>query len=391
VKQAIILAAGEGRRLRPFTVNKPKSMISIAGKPLIRYVIESLAANGIRDIILVVGYRREQVLDYIGDGKQFGVGISYIIQNKQLGSAHALAQAYGTTQSEFLVLPGDKLIMPETISLFLLGQTPAMLIKRQNIPYQYGTLIIEKGQLTSIDEKSIHPRSNLVNTGIYAFNKHIFDLIESTLDMPDLINNMLRQGISISTLEIDHGWSDVVYPWDILSLNAAILQEIPSGYNGTIEPGVSLKGPISIGKRTIVRANTYIIGPVIIGNGCEIGPNVCIFPSTSIADNVVISPFTEIRNCIIGDDTNIAAGACIQDSVIDKGCTIGSQFGVWSEEADVKIDSEIYRVKIGAMMGEGCRINNSVVAQPGTIIGNHCQIRSLKLASGVLPDKSLVT
>ena len=82
MKQAVILAAGEGQRLRPFTVNRPKAMISIADKPILQYIVEALARNGIRDIILVVGYRKEQVYDFMGSGEKFGVKISYAIQAK---------------------------------------------------------------------------------------------------------------------------------------------------------------------------------------------------------------------------------------------------------------------------------------------------------------------
>src|SRR4030067_2223603 len=78
MKQAIILAAGEGQRLRPFTVTRPKAMLSIAHKPILQYVVESLAQNGIRHIVFVVGYRKEQVYDYMGAGERFGVDITYV-------------------------------------------------------------------------------------------------------------------------------------------------------------------------------------------------------------------------------------------------------------------------------------------------------------------------
>ena len=103
MKQAVVLVAGEGKRLRPFTVNRPKVMISIAGKPILQYVLESLAHNGVRDIVLVAGYRREQIFDYMGSGEQFGVKITYIAQEKQVGTAHALLQARSAVSDEFLV------------------------------------------------------------------------------------------------------------------------------------------------------------------------------------------------------------------------------------------------------------------------------------------------
>jgi len=390
MKQAIILAAGEGSRLRPFTVNKPKAMIHIASKPIIQYVIESLAVNGIRDILLIVGYKREQVFDYIGDGRQFGVGVKYLTQDKQLGTAHALMQARGLTMDEFLVLPGDKLIAPETLTQIIQAKPTSILVKHEDHPSRYGVVFLDKGRLTGIYEKPSYPLSNLVNTGIYVCSSDIFDDIESRLDIPDVINATLDKGKSVSIIETDQTWLDVVYPWDILSLNSIILRKIPAGTSGFVEPGVYLKGNVYIGKGTIIHSGTYISGPVVIGEGCEIGPHVCILSATSIASNVVIAPFTEVNNSVISDDIHIGSGSIIHDTVIDRGCVIGGNFCVSSEETEIKVDSEYYTVKVGAMIGEACSIKNNVIALPGTIIGNNCQVRPLKVINGRLPDKSLV-
>ena len=389
MKQAVILAAGEGQRLRPFTVTKPKVMLSIAGKPILQYVVESLAQNGIRNIVLVVGYRKEQVFDYMGSGEKFGVDITYITQERQLGTAHALAQAKAVTESEFLVLSGDNLIEADAVAQFVAVKPEAMLVKRVDNPARYGVVTIENGMVKDIVEKPEEAKSNVVNTGIYAFTTEIFSFIEAQLDIPDALNNMLAQGYPISAQEVDGTWLDVVYPWDILSLNGAVLRRIRTNLGGTIEAGVSLKGLVSVGKDTIIRSNSYIVGPVVIGNNCDIGPNVCILPATSIGDNVVISSFSNVKNSVIGNDVNIGPGCIIQDSVIDSGCIIKGHFTAYSGEADVKVD-EHRLVNIGAMLGEGCNLGNNVVAQPGVIVGNHCQVQALKLLSGRLPDKSLV-
>jgi glucose-1-phosphate thymidylyltransferase len=365
-------------------------MLNIAGKPIICHVLESLAANGIRDIIIVVGYRREQMFDYIGDGKQFGVEIKYIAQNKQLGTAHALAQAKGVTDTEFLVLAGDKLIDPDTISRIVNAKPTAMLVKPEHIPGHYGVATIQNSQLVRISEKPAYPESNLINTGIYVFNRDIFNAIGAQLDIPEVLNDLVRRGHKVEAIETTQTWLDVVYPWDILNLNAAILQETTPVRGGTIEAGVSIVGQVSIGEKTIIHSNTYISGPVVIGKGCDIGPNVCIFPATSIADNVVISPFSEIRNSVVGEDVYISSGASIQDSVIDKGCVIGAHFCACSEETEISIESHSHNVKAGAMLGEGCHMGNGIVAHPGVIAGNYCQVRSLKLIRGKIPDKSIV-
>ncbi len=390
MKQAVILAAGEGQRLRPFTVTKPKVMLSIAGKPILCYVVESLAQNGIRNIVLVIGYRKEQVFDYIGSGEQFGVDITYITQERQLGTAHALAQAKAVTEDEFLVLPGDNLIEADSIAKFVTTKPEAVLVKRVDNPARYGVVTIEQGVVKGIVEKPKEARSNIINTGIYAFTKEIFSFVEAQLDIPDVLNSMIAQGYPIEAKEIDGTWLDVVYPWDILSLNDAVLRQIPANLGGTIETGVSLKGLVSVGKDTVIRSNSYIAGPVVIGDNCDIGPNVCILPATSIGDNVIISPFTEIKNSVISSDVNIGPGCIIQDSVIDKGCVIKGHFTACSSQAEVKVDDEHHLVSVGAMLGEGCSLGNSVVAQPGVIVGNYSQVQALKLISGRLPDRSLV-
>jgi len=390
MKQAVILAAGEGQRLRPFTVTKPKVMLSIAGKPILHYVVESLAQNGIRHIVLIVGYKREQVFDYLGSGERFGVDITYITQERQLGTAHALTLAKGVAESEFLVLPADNLIEADTIAQFVTVNPEAVLVKRVDNPLRYGVVTVDGEVVKAIVEKPREAESNIVNTGIYAFTSEIFNFIEAELDIPEALSNMLAQGRLINAHETQGTWLDVVYPWDILRLNNAVLRQIRASMGGTIEAGVSLKGLVSVGENTLIRSNSYIVGPVVIGDGCDIGPNVCIFPATSIADNVVISPFTKIRNSVISDDVNIGSGSIIQDSVIDKGCVIQGHFTACSNEAEVRVNNEHYRVSVGAMLGEGCNLGNGVIAQPGLILGNYSQVKALKLISGRLPDKGLV-
>jgi len=390
MKQAVILAAGEGQRLRPFTVNKPKTMLSIADKPILQYVIEALARNGVRNIVIVAGYRKDQIFDYIGNGEQFGVNVVYITQEKQLGTAHALLQAKDAAEDEFLVLPGDNLIDADTIARFVDVKPDAVLVKTVPDPTRYGLVITEGDTVRSIVEKPREAETDIVNTGIYAFRREVFDFIDTELDIPDVINSMIEKDSTVNFQETDGTWFDVVYPWDILSLNNEVLRTISANLGGTIETGATVKGQVSIGKDTIIRSNSYIVGPAVIGANCDIGPNVVILPATSIGDSVVISPFTEIENSVIGNDVNIGPGSTIQDSVIDESCFIGGHFTACSEAVEVRVDDGNYTVTVGAMLGVGCNLGNSVVAEPGVTVGNHSRVRAMKLIHGNLPDKSLV-
>ena len=116
VKQAIILAAGRGERLSVLTSLRPKVMLPVGNKPIIEFVIEALAANGIRDIVLVVGYHREMVQDHLGSGERLGVKLRYVVQEHQLGTGHALKIAMESTDQCFLVLPGDNIVKAATVN-----------------------------------------------------------------------------------------------------------------------------------------------------------------------------------------------------------------------------------------------------------------------------------
>ena len=390
MKQAVVLAAGEGQRLRPFTVTRPKAMISIADRPILQFIIESLALNGIRDIIFVVGYRKEQVYDYMGSGEKFGVKIAYVTQETQLGTAHALSQVREMVGNEFLVLPGDNLIEAPTIADFVDIEPQAVLVKRVKSPSTYGVVKMEGGEVKQIVEKPKEAGSNLVNTGIYVFNRDIFKYTESVLDIPDALNNMIAEGYSIKAQETQETWLDVAYPWDIITLNNAILQNIEVGLGGTIEDTAVLKGKVVIGEGTVIRAGSIIYGPAVIGSGCEIGPQACIMPSTSIGDNVAISSFTQVRNSVIGNDVTLGPGCIISDSIIDKGCVIKGRFTALGGPSDVRVNDVSPSINIGVIMGQGCKVESNVTAQPGTVVGNDCQIQISRLLSGRFPDKSLV-
>jgi len=397
MKQAIILAAGEGQRLRPFTVNKPKVMLSIAGKPVLQHVIEALVANGIDNIVIVVGYKREQIYNYFGDGKDFGANIHYAEQEKQLGTAQALLKAKEMAQSKFIVLPGDNLIEKHTIANFVKQEPWAVLTKEIEKPFRNIMINVEGNRVkeTNLKERRNYgpnreEGTHLINTGIYSFYSEIFNHIDKELGIPMVLDKMIEQGRGIKALVTSSLWLDIIYPWNLLNYNAAILKDLEPKVAGIIEPGSHLLGQVEIGKNTIIRSGCYISGPVIIGNDCDIGPSTCILPFTSIGNNVNVNSFTRMKNSLIGNDVAIGANSDIEDSVIDSGCRIKGHFMALADRADIKIDDTIHNVTAGAMVGEGCQIESCVLAMPGTIIGINCKINQMKVVSGYLRNNSQV-
>ena len=146
--KAVILAAGEGRRLRPFTETMPKVMLPIGNKPILEYVINAVKNTGISEIILVVGYKKEAIMEYFKDYTD--IKITYVVQEKQLGTAHALLQAKKHIKNSFIVLSGDNIIDQSSISKIIEDKEKySILIKEHPHPSKYGVVFIEKNNLSA--------------------------------------------------------------------------------------------------------------------------------------------------------------------------------------------------------------------------------------------------
>lgn len=381
--QAVILAAGEGQRLRPFTANKPKVMIKVANKPILEFVVNALRDAGIQDIIMVVGYKRHRIMEYFGDGKNFGVRIRYAFQDQQLGTAHALKQAEDLIEGdEFLVLAGDNIV--DSKSIQALRKIWSISYKVSDEPTKYGVLITENGKVKEIVEKPKEPISNLVNTGMYRFGKEVFDWIGDKTDLISVINEMIKNGYEFRCVEANL-WMDIVYPWDIIRVNELAMKPAKI-LAGKIERATVIES--CIGRNSIVRAGAYVKNS-LIGENCEIGEN-SVVKSSSIGNNVKIGGLCYIENSVICDNVTIEANCFIKDSVIDRGCVIEPKFTALSGLSEIKVGDEIHRVKAGVFIGERCEIEANVVAKAGTVIGNDVKISPSKVVSGFIPDNTRV-
>jgi UDP-N-acetylglucosamine diphosphorylase/glucosamine-1-phosphate N-acetyltransferase len=395
VRKAVILAAGEGKRLRPFTETMPKVMLPVANKPILEYVLDAVKKSGIEEVLLVVGYKKEVIMEYFKDYRD--IKITYITQDKQLGTAHALLQAKRQLKEPFVVLAGDNIIDPGSIRRLIKDTSQyAILIKEHPYPSIYGVVFVENKSIKRIVEKPKEDIGKYISTGIYKLPASVFPAIERCTSqgmyaLSSVIQTLVDQGIHINTI-IATTWRDIVYPWDLITMNETMTKGTVESTSGIIEKGVTLKGSVIVGKDTKVYAGCYITGPVVIGEGCEIGPNACIFPSTTIGNNTVVHPFSEIRSSVIMDDVHIASNSHISHSVIGKGCVIGDSFSTLTDKTVIEIDNEFNKLDlpIGAMIGEDSIIDSHVVVQPGRIIGRKCHISALTRISKNIPSETTV-
>jgi glucose-1-phosphate thymidylyltransferase len=334
-------------------------------------------------------------MEYFKDYKN--VKITYVNQDRQLGTAHALLQAKKHIKDSFIVLAGDNIIDPGSIAKLLKDKSEySLLIKEHPHPSKYGVVFVENRNIRRIVEKPKEDIGKYISTGIYKLPRSVFtDIEQCTLEgahaLSSIVQYLVDKRKPINTI-FAKSWMDIVYPWDLISVNEAMIQETNASTSGIIEKGVILKGMVSVGKDTKIYSGCYIVGPVVIGNSCEIGPNTCIFPSTSIGNHTVIHPFSEIRSSVIMNDVHIASNSHISRSVIGKGCIIGNNFSTITGKTMIEIDDEFKRLEtpIGAMVGEDCVIESHVVVDPGKIIGRKCKISPMKHIRKNIPSESKV-
>ena len=391
--KAVILAAGEGKRLRPFTESIPKVMLPVSNKPILEYVIDSCKNSGIGEIVLVVGYKKEVIMEYFKDYK--GVKITYVVQDKQLGTAHALLKAKNHIKSSFIVSSGDNIIDQKSILKLIKDKSEySILIKQNPYPSKYGAVFIENNALKEISNNP-NESGKFISTGIYKFPKSIFNDVQKlaskgVYSLYSVIQSIINKGIKINTLNANL-WMDIVYPWDLITVNEYIIQSSSSSTGGTIEKGVTMKGAVSIGKGSTIYSGCYIVGPTVIGEGCEIGPNACIFPSTTIGNNSVVHPFSQIRNSVIMNDTRIGSNSFIKNSIVGRGSVIENNFSSIDGKSTIEIEGEFKKLdKIGAIIGEDCNIGSNVIVDPGKIIGRRCKIAPMNRIIENVPSNNKV-
>ena len=400
--KAVILGAGEGLRCRPLTLTRSKVMLPVANKPILEHIIDALTKCGINDIIMVVGYKKERIMDYFRDGVDFGANITYVEQKGQLGTAHAIKQVSTYVDDEFIVLNGDNIIEADTISDILTGRSgdaTILTVVREHTE-GYGVVVPKKRRVMKIIEKTREDLSHNVNTGIYIFNPDIFDYIEATsisetgeYAITDTIQHMIDDGKNISMVNSESMWLDAVHSWDLLKANAYILERFEQPVNDCIiEDEVVIRGKVSIGLDTVIHPGSFVLGPVVIGKNCEIGPNAVVLPSTTIGNYSTIEPSALIKNSIIMHDVRVGAFSYISNSILGAHNNIGSHFITETKENFfIEMKGVLHKAaKLGTVIGDGNNIKHRVLTEPGKMISIGCSIASGVNVSRDIPRDSKV-
>jgi bifunctional UDP-N-acetylglucosamine pyrophosphorylase/glucosamine-1-phosphate N-acetyltransferase len=390
--QAIILAGGEGKRIHPLGVHKPKSMFHIMGKPLIQFVIENLRTAGITDLIIVTGPNQDQIRDHFQDGSRFDVRIQYTYQAEPLGQANAIMTAEPLINGHFFVLNANDLfeshllneVMSESertdVKLALIG-------RRVDDPWRFGVMRFDaSGKLVGVIEKPPEGQepSDVAVIGVYYFSPDIFQCIRDTPmgtdDQMERAYQLLIDSGQATHIQYDGLFESYKYPWNLLTMNDLLLadriQAKQISPTAQISERAIIDGAVYVADNVRVFENAIVRGPAYIGPGSIIGNNALLWGGCSLGPKCVIGFGSEIKHSVFGSGVWTHRNY-VGDSIVSDNCS----FGAGTITANYRFDEQLVSVnikgqriksdadKLGVIMAEGCRTGSNSVLMPGVKVG----------------------
>jgi len=312
--KGVILAAGYGSRLLPFTSFRPKHLLPVAGKPILHRSLEYMKdVLGIKEVIIVVGYQRQAIMDYFKNGQDLGIEISYVVQhtNQARGLAAAVSLTQDKINEDFVLLLGDNLFVADLKKVIDLHKesnaTATLHVEQHENPSRFGVVELDGDNVISIEEKPEHPKSNYVITGFYVLSPTIFNMIpglkpsaRGEYELSDALQALIKHDYLVKAAKID-GWRlDIGYPEDLLSVNKHFLTEETHKVLGKIDCS-NITPPVYIAEGSSIKDS--VIGPyVMIEEGVEIDNSE--IKNSVILENSRISR-CEIQSSVIGTNSQV--------------------------------------------------------------------------------------
>ncbi|WP_459191162.1 bifunctional sugar-1-phosphate nucleotidylyltransferase/acetyltransferase [Halosimplex sp. J119] len=388
IDTAVVLAAGEGTRLRPLTRNRPKPMLPAANRPILEYVFDALVAADVRRIVVVVGYKRDRVRDHFGPTYK-DVDVTYVTQHKQLGSGHALLQAREAVDGPTLVVNGDRVIdaniVRDVVREFDRSGEPSMAVLERPETSQYGAVVLHEGDVSELVEKPDTDEYRLINAGVYAFEQSVFEAIDETdrsdgeLALTDTIGRLMDDG-RVRGVRTEGMWVDATYPWDLLAVADEVLAR------GHVDEPARGDG-VWVDEAATVHDSAVLQGPVVVGPDCEIGAGAVVGPNAALSQNVTVGANATVRNSVFDTDTRVASGSTVIDAVTGQDVTLGAGTVVPGGPADVRVGREVFEdQRLGAVIADRVTAEGDASFAPGTLVGPRAHIGTSVRASGTVAE-----
>ena len=368
---AVVLAAGEGTRLRPLTANRPKPMLPAGTRPILEYVLNAVIEAGVDEIHLVVGYQASRVRSHFGSTYR-DVPLEYHTQDNQLGSGHALLQARDGPDGSFLLVNGDQVIdhrIVEAVRDHHDKQAATLAVVEGSQAPVYGAVRLNGETITELVEQPQTGEYRLFNAGVYAFDQTIFERLEAlavdrgSLPLTDGIGELLKDGQTVAGVRTDEFWMDATHPWDLLTLSRELLArgwiDLPESEtniyvddSASVHPDATLTGPVAIDQDTVIEA------------GAVVGPYA------AIGENVTVGANSVLKDVVVDTGTTVGPHTTGIDLVVGQDCTLKADLTVAGGPADVVLNDTVHSdIDLGGVIADRVRIGGDATLEAGALIG----------------------
>jgi mannose-1-phosphate guanylyltransferase / phosphomannomutase len=326
--KAVVMAGGEGTRLRPLTSNQPKPMVPIVGKPCMEHILELLKQHGLEDVIVTVAFMPQAIRSYFGNGDSLGMSVEYSVEESPLGTAGSVRLASDRLEETFLVISGDALCDVDLTDLIRFhrekGSAVTIGLKSVENPLEFGIVVTdEEGRIERFLEKPSWGQvfSDTINTGIYVLEPEVLRHIPT--DRPfdfskELFPLLLEMGRPLYGYVFDDYWQDIGNLDQFLQANFDALDERVR----LNIPGIRLRGNIWLGEGVEVDDLAAIEAPALLGNYCRIAPDASVGPYSVLGSSVTLLERARTERSVIDAATHIGRSARVEGAVVGRACDI---------------------------------------------------------------------
>jgi mannose-1-phosphate guanylyltransferase/phosphomannomutase len=353
--KAVVMAGGEGSRLRPLTVGRPKPMVPIVNKNALAHILDLLKSHGITEVIITLRYMAAAIQDFFGDGSNFGMHIEYSVEETPLGTAGSVKHAAQLLDDTFLVISGDAVVdfdLQAIIDSHKERNAAATLtLYRVPNPLEYGVIVTDDaGHITQFLEKPSWSEvfSDTVNTGLYVLEPEVLALIPETGSYDfsnDLFPQMLAEQMPLFGYVAEGYWCDVGTFSEYMRANADMLL----GKVRLSQPiGTHIGGGIWVGRDVEIAPSAQLYGPIYLGNEVKIKGDVVIHGPAVIRDYTIVDNFTRIERSVMWRNTYVGESCELRGAIFCRQCSIKSKVAVYE----------------GVVVGDHCVLDEGCVIHP---------------------------
>jgi mannose-1-phosphate guanylyltransferase / phosphomannomutase len=364
--KAVVMAGGEGTRLRPLTSNQPKPMVPIVGKPCMEHILELLREHGLTEVIVTVAFLPQAIRSYFGEGDTLGMQISYSVEESPLGTAGSVRLAARQLDETFLVISGDALCDLDLSALIDFhkerGAAVTIGLKAVENPLEFGIVVTDdEGRIERFLEKPSWGQvfSDTINTGIYVLEPEVLRHVPT--DRPfdfskELFPYLLEMGRPLYGYVMDGYWQDV---GDLDQYRQANFDALEENVRLNI-PGIRIRGNVWLGEGVDLADLDQVEGPALIGNYCRIAPGAEVGSHSVLSNSVTLRERTRTTRSVIDASTHVGRSSLIEGAIIGRSCDIRAHV----------------RIHEGVALGDEVTIGSESVIMPGVRIYPYKEVES---------------